>query len=235
MFDDLPPKGNTPIATLLLAHGAGASVTSDFFESLVRKLTKRGVQVLRFDFAYMRKRLAEGRKMPPPRADKLVSEFREMLVHAEQKALAPLFIGGKSMGSRVATLLGHCEACESAMDNVRGFVAFGFPFHAPKKPPAGRIDHLQHFALPLCIVQGTRDKFGTPEEVKGYALSSHVQVRWVQTCDHDFKPLKRSGMSYENVMEHLADNALDFMKSTTMLGNTVGSHLNNEVNRALKP
>ena len=189
-------------ATLLLAHGAGAPMDSDFMELLSNSLAGQGVRVLRFEFPYMAARRQGAGKRPPNPMPILLDSFRE---HYGALANAgPLFIGGKSMGGRVASLL----ADELA---PAGVICFGYPFHPPGKPERTRTDHLAGLATPTLILQGTRDPFGKPDEVAGYALSRQIQVSWLESGDHDLKPLKRSGLSQAELIDQAAQQAAAFM------------------------
>jgi predicted alpha/beta-hydrolase family hydrolase len=103
----------------------------------------------------------------------------------------PLFIGGKSMGGRVASLLVDELA---ASDGVRGCLCLGYPFHPPGKPLQLRTEHLAALRTPTLILQGERDTFGRREEVETYVLSPQVQLGWLPSGDHSFKPTRSSGL-----------------------------------------
>jgi predicted alpha/beta-hydrolase family hydrolase len=95
-------------------------------------------------------------------------------------------IGGKSMGGRIASMVA---------DEVgaRGLVCLGYPFHPPGRPDKLRTKHLETLATPALIVQGTRDAFGTRQDVAGYALSGAIRVVWLEDGDHSWKPRAASG------------------------------------------
>ena len=95
-------------------------------------------------------------------------------------------IGGKSMGGRIASMVADDAA-------VRGVVCLGYPFHPPGKLEKTRTNHLENLRTPTLILQGTRDSFGSPEEVRGYKLSSAIRIEWLEDGDHSFKPRARSG------------------------------------------
>ena len=85
------------------------------------------------------------------------------------------------MGGRVASLI--------AQDlSAAGLLCFGYPFHPQKKPDSLRTGHLADLTVPTLICQGTRDPFGTQEEVAGYALSPATRLHWLADGDHDFIP-----------------------------------------------
>ena len=175
---------------LLLAHGAGAPMGSPFMAAMATGLAARGWQVLRFEFPYMAKRRLSGRGSAPDRLPKLQEAFREQLALAG--AGAPLLIGGKSMGGRIASLLVDELA---AAAGVRGCICLGYPFHPPGKPQQLRTEHLAGLATPTLILQGERDSFGKRTEVETYALATAIQLEWINAGDHSFKPTVSSGRS----------------------------------------
>jgi predicted alpha/beta-hydrolase family hydrolase len=95
------------------------------------------------------------------------------------------------MGGRVASLLVDGLA---SSDGVRGCLGLGYPFHPPGKPLQLRTEHLADLRTPTLILQGERDSLGRWEEVETYNLSTQVQVRWIPSGDHSFKPTKASGL-----------------------------------------
>ncbi len=186
------PVGAT--ATIVLAHGAGAPMDSDFMASLADELAAAGLAVVRFEFPYMAQRRVDGRKRPPNRQPVLLQSFRQVVEDLAARAdlPRPLLIGGKSMGGRMATLLAVSEA-----DPVAGVCCFGYPFHPPGKAEnmAARIEHLQLVKKPVHIFQGTRDPFGKHAELAGADLGPEVTVHWLEDGDHDLKPRKASGLT----------------------------------------
>jgi len=176
--------------TILLAHGAGAPMDSASMTAAAAALAAEGFRIARFEFAYMAARRLGSRK-PPPRADTLTGEYRDAVTSLGAKGR--LVIGGKSMGGRVASLVaGELHAAGT----IAGLLCLGYPFHPPEKPAQLRTAHLEGLKAPALICQGTRDPFGTREEVAGYALSPAIDVLWLEDGDHDLKPRKTvSGFS----------------------------------------
>ncbi|MBB5212026.1 alpha/beta family hydrolase [Microbulbifer hydrolyticus] len=200
-----------PVAWYLFAHGAGAPMDSDFMQSLADMLVAQGVGVVRFEFPYMEERRASGKRRPPNKMDVLLEAFQVQIDRAgAELSPVPLFIGGKSMGGRVASMLAQ-ENFER--QKVAGAVCLGYPFHPPGKPEKLRTEHLGDLACPTLIVQGTRDKLGNREEVAGYALSSAVELYWLEDGDHDLKPRKASGFSQQHHWQAAADRAVAFMRA----------------------
>ncbi len=173
-------------ATLLLAHGAGAPMDSPFMTAIATGLADRGWRVVRFEFPYMARQRQTGRKAAPDRMPVLQACFREQV--ALEVGDRPLFIGGKSMGGRVASLL----ADELG---VQGCLCLGYPFHPPGKPESLRTEHLEQLRTPTLILQGERDSFGRRNEVETYPLSAAITVQWLTAGDHSFKPTRSSGLS----------------------------------------
>lgn len=182
--------------TLLLAHGAGAAMDSATMTAMAKILAESRFRVARFEFDYMAsRRISAGRK-PPPRADKLKPEFIAAIdaLHAK----GPLIIGGKSMGGRVASMVSD-ELYASR--RIAGLLCLGYPFHPPEKPDQLRTQHLAEVKTPTLIVQGTRDVFGSREEVSSYELSKSIEILWLEDGDHDLKP--RKSVSGFSAADHL--------------------------------
>jgi uncharacterized protein len=170
--------------TIALAHGAGAGMNTPFMDVFASGLAERGFRVARFEFPYMAGRKT-GRKAPPDREPALRKSWLSVIEKIGPKHLV---IGGKSMGGRIASLVAD-EA------EVRGLVCLGYPFHPVGKPTKLRVEHLRTIATPTLIVQGTRDPFGTADEVAGYSLAKSVTCRWLEDGNHNFTPRKSSGRS----------------------------------------
>ena len=182
--------------TLVLAHGAGAPMDSPFLNELASAVAGRGIRVVRFEFPYMQRRRTEGRKGPPDRRPVLEERWREVLAGLGDPGR--IFIGGKSMGGRIASHVADAAG-------VRGLVCLGYPFHPPGRPERLRTAHLADLATPTLILQGTRDPFGSPEEIAGYGLPPSVRVHYLEDGDHSFKPRKKSGRTLEQNMEEAVE------------------------------
>ena len=190
-------------ATLVLAHGAGAPMDSPFMERLSSALVNNGVSTIRFEFPYMLHRRETGKKRPPDKLEILEHFWHRVISAVESVAKSPLYIGGKSMGGRIATML-------DVPASINGICCFGYPFHPPGKPENLRIAHLNDISVPLLVFQGERDKLGNYEEVKSYGLNS-VDIQWIETADHDLKPLVRSGIEYADVFSRVAARVRAFV------------------------
>ena len=186
--------------TLLLAHGSGAPMDSPAMNAAAASLAAEGLRIARFEFSYMAARRKDGSRKPPPKAETLNPEFRAAV--ADLRARGPLVIGGKSMGGRVASMVAdelHGEGL------VAGLLCLGYPFHPPEKPAQLRTAHLMTLKVPALICQGTRDPFGTKDEVPTYQLPERIRFLWLEDGDHDLKP--RKSISGFSATDHLATMA----------------------------
>jgi predicted alpha/beta-hydrolase family hydrolase len=201
--------GSPPVATVLLAHGAGAAMDSPGMLAIAKALMEQGLRVVRFEFGYMAAR-REGVRKPPPRANLLNPEYLEAVEQIRSDFDGPLIIGGKSMGGRVASMVAdelHRQG------KINALVCFGYPFHPPEKPGQLRTDHLADLKTPTLICQGTRDPFGTRDEVHGYTLSDAIEILWLEDGDHDLKPRKTiSGFSAADHLRTMAEAVASFAK-----------------------
>jgi uncharacterized protein len=190
LFDGPEPgaQGNT----VVLAHGAGAPMDSTFMNIMARGLAAEGIRVARFEFPYMRARREEKRNKPPDREPVLRQAWLDAI--AELGGGERLIIGGKSMGGRFASMIADDAG-------VRGLVCLGYPFHPPGQPGKLRVAHLENLKTPALIIQGTRDQFGTREEVAGYSLSPSIRFLWLEDGDHSFKPRASSGHKEKEHLE----------------------------------
>ena len=204
LIDGDPQAGST----YLMAHGAGAAMDSAGMNALVAPIVSRGIRVVRFEFGYMAAR-REGVRRPPPRAESLAGEYRDAVAAVRDAGpLGSLLIGGKSMGGRVASLVAD-ELGDVGL--IAGLVCLGYPFHPPEKPQQLRTAHLHELRVPTLICQGTRDPFGTRDEVPGYGLSSAIDLHWLEDGDHDLRPRKAiSGRSYAENLAETADAVAAF-------------------------
>jgi predicted alpha/beta-hydrolase family hydrolase len=199
---DGPPAASV---TILLGHGAGASMDSASMSAAAGAFAGAGFRVARFEFAYMAARRTGGRK-PPPRAENLKSEY--IAAVDELPAAGALIVGGKSMGGRVASMIADDLFADG---RIAGLLCLGYPFHPPGKPAQLRTSHLEVLKTPALICQGTRDEFGTREEVTGYKLSDQIDIVWLEDGDHDLKPRKTiSGFSAADHLKTIASAAKNF-------------------------
>ena len=194
----------SPDALLVLAHGAGAGQQHPFMTALAKGFSARGVDVVTFDFPYMRER----RKIPD-KAPVLEKSFRDVVGVARQWSnAASCFIGGKSMGGRMATHLGAAH-----LEGLAGIIVFGYPLHPPGKPEQLRVQHLPSIEAPVLIVQGERDAFGSPQELKPAidTMTANVTLHVVTKGDHS---LVVAGRRRDDILDDVIDVSVEWMKRT---------------------
>lgn len=197
------PAAGAGEAVLVLAHGAGAGQGHPFMTAMASGLAARGIDVATFDFPYMR----AGRRVPD-RAPVLEQAFREVADAARAWSGAPrLFLGGKSMGGRMAT---HLAA--AGVEGLAGVVVFGYPLHPPGKPEQVRVQHLPSITVPLLVIQGERDAFGGAVEVRSAmtVVAAPVTVHAIAGGDHS---LAVRGRSREDVLGEAVDLAAAWMRA----------------------
>jgi uncharacterized protein len=198
------PAAGTAQALFVFAHGAGAGQHHPFMAGVARALAARGVDVVTFDFPY--KRL---QKAAPDRPPVLEQAFRDAVEAARKWSSATrVFIGGKSMGGRIAT---HLAA--QGLEPLSGVVCFGYPLHPPGKPDQLRIAHLPSIAVPVLVIQGERDAFGTPEELRPHleAMTAKVHLHVIPRGDHS---LSVRGRAPAATYAELAEIAAAFIAPT---------------------
>jgi predicted alpha/beta-hydrolase family hydrolase len=171
-------------AALVLAHGAGAGQHSAFMIEFARGLAASGVDIVTFDFLYVRQK-----RRLPDRGPILEDTYRAVIEHViarkQQDGWRTLFIGGKSMGGRIATQV----ASAHPRLPIDGLVLLGYPLHPPGRPEQRRDRHLPAVRRPMLFVQGRRDAFGTPDELErslGPVVPAPV-IHVVEEGDHSLK------------------------------------------------
>ena len=203
-------------AQVIFAHGAGANMTHEFMAEIALLLNKASINVIRFNFPFMDKRALTGKKYPPDRMPKLLPCYQAVVEHVVKHSnskVLPLFIGGKSMGSRVAaSLVADPEVLKANLLNkISAVICLGYPFHPTKKPEKLRLEPLFGACKPVLIVQGDRDTLGNKEEILSYQLAEHCQCVFLPDGDHSFKPRVKSGFTLQAHMKRAVEEILHFI------------------------
>ncbi len=206
-------KVNNPIAQVIFAHGAGADMHHEFMEQIMLLFNKANINVLRFNFPYMDKRIELGKRYPPDRMPKLIDCYKDIITNfianRSNEDELPLFIGGKSMGSRVAATI----ACDDELSKlIDGVFCLGYPFHPSKKPEKLRLEPLQNTKIPIIIVQGERDTLGSQVEIIAYEFSELCQTIFLTDGDHSLKPRVKSGFTHQQHMESAVHTITTFIQ-----------------------
>lgn len=180
------PEAASVGATLLLAHGAGANQQSAFMTGFARAFSALGVETVTFNFPY-----AEGRRRMPDRGPVLEACYVaaiETIRRVTEHATKGFFIGGKSMGGRIAT---QVAAADGALP-LDGLVLLGYPLHPPGRPAERRDRHLSAVGRPMLFVQGAHDAFGTAAELTAVVagLQPAATLHVVAGGDHSFNVKK---------------------------------------------
>ncbi len=203
------PHGQAGV-TLILAHGAGANQTSGFMVHFATAFAARGIDTVTFNFVYSQ----EGRRVPD-RNDKLESCYRKVIdavrggkLHQDAHR-RKLVIGGKSMGGRIAS-----QVAAAGHDGISALVFLGYPLHPPGRPDKLRSKHLPDIRAPMLFVQGSRDAFGTPDELRSIMgeLKVAADLCMVKDGDHSFKVPKRSAMSQDQAYDFVLDEIVRWLQ-----------------------
>jgi predicted alpha/beta-hydrolase family hydrolase len=194
------------VAGIVLAHGAGGGQHSSFMVRAAHELSARGITVATFDFPY----IAAGRSVPD-KAPVLEAHWRTVIDEARGNAelqSGPLWIGGKSMGGRIAS-----QVAAAGVDGIAGLVFFGYPLHPPGRPAQRRDAHLPSIREPMLFIQGTRDDLGAAAEIR--ALLPRLQragIVEIADGDHSFKTRQKvTGRKPDAALGDVFDAAAAFM------------------------
>jgi predicted alpha/beta-hydrolase family hydrolase len=188
---------------LALAHGAGAGMSHPFMEKLAEELAAVSVATLRYQFPYMEER----RRVPDQPAVLTATVRAAARAAAEAAPGLPLLAGGKSMGGRMSSQAAAEHLLDGALDGVRGLVFFGFPLHPPKQPGTKRAEHLAKVTVPMLFLQGTRDELSDLKLLRPVCakLEPRATLHVIETANHSFHVLKKSGRNDAEVLRELAE------------------------------
>jgi len=189
--------------TIILGHGAGADQMSGFMRMVAEGFAARGLDAMTFNFLYKE----QGRGVPDPKA-KLEACYRAVIDAARtQKKLKDnkLVIGGKSMGGRIAS-----QVAAEDLEGISGFVYLGYPLHPPGRLDKLRDEHLPKIKTPMLFVQGSRDAFGTEDEIRAIIKKHRLRATLyaIEGGDHSFKvpkSLAQQPQVYETLMDRVSE------------------------------
>jgi predicted alpha/beta-hydrolase family hydrolase len=193
------PAQDPSAPRLVLAHGAGAGHDHAWMIRVAKGLAARGVHVVTFNFPYI-----ERKKSVPDPAPVLESAFVDIW-----KGAGARFAGGKSMGGRMAS---QVAAKQAFVPPPAGLVYFGYPLHPPGKPDQRRDKHLASIEAPMLFLHGTRDPFGSPDEMTALVktLGERARLEVIDGGDHSLVAPKRQDPKGASV-EHAMDIAAKWM------------------------
>jgi uncharacterized protein len=188
---------------LVLAHGAGSDMDHPFLSFVHEALARRGILTVKFNFPY----IESGRKAPD-HTPRLARTWRAVTqrVRADAKP-GTLFLGGKSMGGRIATNV------VADGEPAAGLVLLGYPLH-----PAGRLDslraeHLSRIDCPMLFVQGSRDPLCDLPTLRAVLtqLTAPVTLHLIDEADHSFKVPKRTGKTEPDIWEEIVETIASWL------------------------
>jgi predicted alpha/beta-hydrolase family hydrolase len=191
---------------LVLAHGAGASMTHPFMQSLSEALAAQSIATFRYNFPYME----EARRIPdrPPTLTATVAAAVNTAANLAPNL--PIFAGGKSLGARMTSQ----GAAQNLLSTTRGLIFFGFPLHPPNRPDTKRATHLDDVTLPMLFLQGTRDTLADLSLLRPIVkkLAKHATLHTIDTADHSFHVLKSAKKSDSEVLQELTATTAAWME-----------------------
>ncbi len=181
---------------VLLAHGAGAPLTSPFMAAVAAGLAARELAVVRFHFPYMERRVRQNRSGgAPDRPPLLLATWRRMASEAESWFATPprLILAGKSMGGRIASMLLASDPPAAA----RGAVYLGYPLCPAGRPEVERSSHLPAVRVPQLFVSGTRDPLGPLERLRPVvtSLGANARLHVVDKGDHSLATSRKDPLA----------------------------------------
>ena len=187
------PEPDGQNVLVIYAPGAGSNINDPFGAFLSDRLAEEGISVVRFQFPYME----AGTRRPDSQA-LLEETWREIIALSRDLELkssgCKLVIGGRSMGGRIASRI------VATGTQVDGLALFAYPLRPPSNPNQPRNGHFPDISVPTLFCSGTRDSFGTPEELRAAAANvPKATVGLLEGADHGFAVLKSSGRTREEV------------------------------------
>lgn len=185
-------RARTPVAKLVLTHGAGGGIDAADLTALATALPKHGISVTLVEMPW---RVA-GKKLAP-RPELIDQAYR--IVLAALKPRTPLVVGGRSAGAR--------SACRVAAEHgAAGVVSLAFPLHPPGRPERSRLEELQRASLPVLVVQGERDPFGTPAE-----FPADVDLAVVPGADHALRVPRKAPVTQDEALAIVVEAVLEWI------------------------
>ena len=173
---------------------------SPFISYFHTELARKGLLTVKFNFPYM-----EARKKVPDKRVILEASYRRILEEVRSSKYKPsrMFIGGKSMGGRIASMI------VAEGEDVNGLFFLGYPLHPPDRQDRLRDEHLYKIDKPMLFVSGTRDNFANRDLLaKVTAKLPTAKVHWIEGGDHSLNKgngKEELARTYEEVIGILSD------------------------------
>ncbi|MDE2883122.1 MAG: dienelactone hydrolase [Acidobacteriota bacterium] len=218
LHDPATAAGATPL--LALTHGAGGNRDTPGLVSLAESLAERDIRTLRFNLP-----AAEAARRRPDRADRAIACIAAVADWAARKFGGPLFLGGRSFGGRMASLL-LADGTAETRGQVAGLVLLAYPLKPPGKAeiPPDRMEHLPRVGVPTLFVSGGRDPFAPPALLNPVVAAARGEVSWIAGGDHGFRVpkavLAETGRTAADVVAEIAGTVAAFVAATAARGPT---------------
>ena len=188
-------------ATLIFAHGAGASMYHATLNAIAEAVSEHHISVFRFNFPYME--AGKNRVDSQPVA---CATIAAALDRARELDNGPHFLGGHSFGGRMAS-----HAVVDLGLDVAGLIFGSFPLHTAKRVNTQRADHLDQINVPLLFLSGTRDGMATPDLMNEVVERVSARLHWLETADHGYKVLKRTRTRTDDVFTEMGGYIDEFV------------------------
>lgn len=195
----------SPSAVLWLGHGAGGGADSRDLAALAGALPRHGVTVVRHEQPWV----VAGRRIAPRPAALDAGWLAAEPAVAELTGSVPLVVGGRSAGARVA-----CRT--AAAVGAAAVLCLAFPLHPQGRPERSRVEELLTPQIPVLVVQGTRDPFGSADEVRAAADGAPMlDVFPVEGADHGLKLARSAALGQDEALALVAAEALRLLRTAT--------------------
>lgn len=185
-------RAPSPVATLLLSHGAGNGIDTADLEALAKHLPKNDVTVVRFEQPWK----VAGRKVAS--APATLDEGLRAAASA-MRTRTPLVVGGRSAGARSAARMAKTLG-------ANGCLCLAFPLHPPGRPESSRVEELLRTRVPTLVIQGERDTMGRPEE-----FPDGIEMTIVPSADHALRVPARAAITTEDALSIVVESTLEWI------------------------
>jgi len=208
---EAPPRLGPETPVLILAHGANNDLDHPLLASVAAYLAREaGAMIVRFNFPYVERGAGS-----PDSAPVLENTFRRVRDHIADEMAAPgalVFIGGKSLGGRIAAeLLSRGEEGEGLV--AAGLVELGYPLHRAGDLARLRDAHLYEIRIPMLFIEGTRDTLCDLTALRGVLarLTAPHELYTIDGGDHSFHVPKSSELTEEEIHARVVNKTLDWL------------------------
>ena len=185
---------------VILGHGAGGNMHSEFMSYFQRKIAEVGYACMKFNFPYSQNK----KKVPDPQPV-LMASYRKAI---EAMPSEKVVIGGKSMGGRIASYVADS-------DKVRGLLFLGYPLHAPGKVDQLRDEHLYRIQKPMLFISGTKDPFAREDLLLSTLkkIGKYAELHAVQGGGHSLEVSRKTGLPTDEIRTAAVDAIVRWLRN----------------------